>query len=124
MLSLGCLRFNPTSLDDNNVMIREENAICADARSRSVPKGRLANASPTQQRNALAALEVMSRFTANPKWLIYLPPTMSPCETSGLVGIASRTLASFLKDNSNAHPTRAAIALADWMVTELPQMER
>ncbi len=32
--------------------------------------------------NALAALEVMSRFAANPKWLIYLPPTMSPCETS------------------------------------------
>ncbi len=29
-----------------------------------------------------AALEVMSRFTINPKWLIYLPPTMSPSETS------------------------------------------
>jgi protein phosphatase len=24
----------------------------------------------------------MSRFAANPKWIIYLPPTMSPCETS------------------------------------------
>ncbi len=24
----------------------------------------------------------MSRFAVNPKWLIYLPPTMSPCETS------------------------------------------
>jgi polynucleotide kinase-phosphatase len=24
----------------------------------------------------------MSRFTVNPKWLIYLPPTMSPCATS------------------------------------------
>jgi protein phosphatase len=32
--------------------------------------------------NATAALEVMSRFAANPKWLIYLPPTMSPSETS------------------------------------------
>jgi protein phosphatase len=31
---------------------------------------------------ALAALETMSRFTVNPKWLIYLPPTMSPVETS------------------------------------------
>ena len=31
--------------------------------------------------HATAALEVMSRFAANPKWLIYLPPTMSPCET-------------------------------------------
>ncbi len=32
--------------------------------------------------NAAAALEVMSRFAADPRWLIYLPPTMSPCETS------------------------------------------
>ncbi len=29
-----------------------------------------------------AALEMMSRFAANPKWLIHLPPTMSPCATS------------------------------------------
>ena len=35
-----------------------------------------------REENAIAALEVMSRFAANPKWLIYLPPTMSPCETS------------------------------------------
>ena len=34
--------------------------------------------------NSIAALEVMSRFAANPHWLIYLPPTMSPCETSKL----------------------------------------
>jgi protein phosphatase len=35
-----------------------------------------------REENATAALEVMSRFAANPKWLIYLPPTMSPSETS------------------------------------------
>jgi protein phosphatase len=35
-----------------------------------------------REENATAALEVMSRFAADPKWLIYLPPTMSPCETS------------------------------------------
>ncbi|HZZ29143.1 MAG TPA: polynucleotide kinase-phosphatase [Pirellulales bacterium] len=35
-----------------------------------------------REENATAALEVMSRFAVNPKWLIYLPPTMSPCETS------------------------------------------
>ncbi len=32
--------------------------------------------------NAAAALEVISRFAADPHWLIYLPPTMSPCRTS------------------------------------------
>ena len=35
-----------------------------------------------REENAIAALEVMSRFAVSPKWLIYLPPTMSPCETS------------------------------------------
>ncbi len=32
--------------------------------------------------NAAAALEVISRFAVEPKWLIYLPPTMAPGETS------------------------------------------
>ncbi|MBQ0933441.1 polynucleotide kinase-phosphatase [Ideonella alba] len=35
-----------------------------------------------REENAAAALEVMSRFAADPRWLIYLPPTMSPAETS------------------------------------------
>ena len=35
-----------------------------------------------REENAIAALEAMSRFASNPKWLIYLPPTMSPSETS------------------------------------------
>jgi protein phosphatase len=34
--------------------------------------------------NSIAAMELMSRFAADPHWLIYLPPTMSPCETSKL----------------------------------------
>jgi protein phosphatase len=32
--------------------------------------------------NSTTALEVMSRFIVNPKWLIYLPPTMSPPEST------------------------------------------
>ncbi|MEM7221934.1 MAG: polynucleotide kinase-phosphatase [Pseudomonadota bacterium] len=31
---------------------------------------------------AAAALETMSRFAVDPRWLIHLPPTMSPSETS------------------------------------------
>lgn len=30
-----------------------------------------------------AALEVASRFCVDHRWLVYIPPTMSPCETSG-----------------------------------------
>jgi polynucleotide kinase-phosphatase len=40
-----------------------------------------------REENAAAALEVMSRFAVDPKWLIYLPPTMSPCETSDAPGL-------------------------------------
>lgn len=35
-----------------------------------------------REENAIAALEVMSRFAIDPHWLVYLPPTMSPTETS------------------------------------------
>lgn len=43
---------------------------------------RLAGRLNIREENAVAALEVMSRFAADPRWLIYLPPTMAPCETS------------------------------------------
>ena len=36
------------------------------------------------EESAIAALEVMSRFAIAPQWLLYLPPTMSPVETSAL----------------------------------------
>lgn len=45
---------------------------------------RLRSSVTIREENTTAALEVMSRFAANPKWLIYLPPTMSPCDTSRL----------------------------------------
>jgi protein phosphatase len=35
-----------------------------------------------REENATAALEVMSRFAIDPRWLIYLPPTMSPTEST------------------------------------------
>ena len=34
--------------------------------------------------NTLAAIESMSRFSVNPRWLIYVPPTMSPPDASKL----------------------------------------
>src|SRR5215470_7251945 len=37
--------------------------------------------------NAAAALEVMSRFAVDPRWLLYLPPTMSPVATSARPGL-------------------------------------
>jgi protein phosphatase len=34
------------------------------------------------EQHAAAALEVMSRFAIDPRWLLYLPPTMSPVATA------------------------------------------
>jgi protein phosphatase len=48
-----------------------------------------------REENAIAALEVMSRFSANPKWLIYLPPTMSPSETTREPGLLEHPAEGF-----------------------------
>ncbi|MBD2579590.1 polynucleotide kinase-phosphatase [Oscillatoria sp. FACHB-1406] len=48
-----------------------------------------------REENAIAALEVMSRFAANPKWLIYLPPTMSPVATSREPGLLEHPAEAF-----------------------------
>ena len=59
-----------------------------------------------QEENAAAALEVMSRFAVDPRWLVYLPPTMAPCATS--------TLPGFLE-----HPAEAFAAYREEEVREL-----
>ncbi|MCP5047125.1 MAG: polynucleotide kinase-phosphatase [bacterium] len=48
-----------------------------------------------REQHATAALEVMSRFAINPKWLIHLPPTMSPTETSRLEGFLEHPAEAF-----------------------------
>ena len=48
-----------------------------------------------REENAITALEVMSRFAVNPKWLIYLPPTMSPTETTSNPGLLEHPTEGF-----------------------------
>ena len=57
------------------------------------------------QENAMAALEVMSRFAVNPKWLIYLPPTMSPTETSAQPGLLEHPAEAFSYFRHEGIPT-------------------
>jgi protein phosphatase len=47
------------------------------------------------EENASAAIEAMSRFALAPKWLAYLPPTMSPVETSAEAGWLERPEEAF-----------------------------
>src|SRR5262249_32958398 len=57
------------------------------------------------EENAAAALEVMSRFALAPQWLIYLPPTMSPVETSKRDGWLERPeeAFAFMADRGQSH---------------------
>jgi len=48
-----------------------------------------------REENAIAALEVMGRFAVNPKWLVYLPPAVSPCETSSEPGLLEHPAEAF-----------------------------
>ena len=45
--------------------------------------------------NAAAAFEVMNRYAVDPRWLIYLPPTMSPCATSREEGLLEHPAEAF-----------------------------
>lgn len=53
----------------------------ADVAGRRVVGTALLGSVTVQEENAAGALEVMSRFALDPRWLVHLPPTMSPCPT-------------------------------------------
>jgi hypothetical protein len=61
--------------------------------------------------NAAAALEVMSRFAIDPRWLRWLPPTMAPASTSDIEGYLE-------------HPTGALADYAKAGVTEVICQEK
>ena len=66
-----------------------------DVRGKRIVETRLSRSVTITEPNSAAALEVMSRFAMNPKWLIYLPPTMSPSETSALEGMLEHPTEAF-----------------------------
>lgn len=67
----------------------------ADVSGRRWIETRLMKQIVVAEENAAAALEVMSRFAIAPQWLIHLPPTMSPVETSPRDGWLERPEEAF-----------------------------
>jgi protein phosphatase len=53
----------------------------ADVQGKRIVSTRIRGTVTVREENAAAALEIMSRFATDPRWLIYLPPTMSPSDT-------------------------------------------
>jgi protein phosphatase len=58
-----------------------------DVAGKRVIETRLARTVSVREENAAAAIEVMSRFAIDPRWLVCLPPTMAPCATSREPGL-------------------------------------
>lgn len=77
----------------------------ADVSGKRIISTRLRHNITIREENGIAALEVMSRFAANPKWLIYLPPTMSPSETSEHDGFLEHPDEAFAYYRSQGVPT-------------------
>ena len=53
-----------------------------DVAGKRIVQTRLARTVTVREAQSAAALEVMSRFAIDPRWLIHLPPTMAPTATS------------------------------------------
>ncbi len=67
-----------------------------DVIGKRIIQTRLAGRTVTvREENASAALEVMSRFAIDPRWLVYLPPTMAPTATSGRAGLLEHPQETF-----------------------------
>lgn len=67
----------------------------ADVTGKRIVETRLHRTVTIREENAAAALEVMSRFAVDPRWLVYLPPTMSPSETSKAPGLLEHPAEAF-----------------------------
>jgi protein phosphatase len=66
-----------------------------DVLGKRILKPRLGRTVTIREENARAALEVMSRFAVDPRWLVYLPPTMSPPAAAATGDLLERPLEAF-----------------------------
>jgi protein phosphatase len=77
----------------------------ADVMGKRQVETRLAGRITIREENAAAAIEAMSRYAVDPRWLVYLPPTMSPTETSREPGLLEHPAEAFAYFRSNGIPT-------------------
>lgn len=78
------INFNENSQALTSQQVYDDLLNIEDVIGKRIVQTRLKHNITIREENSIAALEIMSRFAINPKWLMYLPPTMSPCETSDI----------------------------------------
>jgi polynucleotide kinase-phosphatase len=76
-----------------------------DVSGKRIIKTRLCGNVTIREENATAALEMMSRFAVDPKWLVTLPPTMSPSETTTRPGLLEHPAEAFAYFRAQGVPT-------------------
>ncbi|GAA0243037.1 polynucleotide kinase-phosphatase [Cryptosporangium japonicum] len=74
---------------------RPDELAITDVTGRRGVETRLAGRVTVREENAAGALEVMSRFALDPRWLLYLPPTMAPCATASTGDLLEHPEAAF-----------------------------
>jgi protein phosphatase len=76
-----------------------------DVAGKRIIQTRLTRTVTIREDQATAAIEVMSRFAMDPRWLIYLPPTMAPTATSPRPDLLEHPNEAFAEYRSNGVPT-------------------
>lgn len=82
-----CEPVKPLQAETRSLTIQQEQddvLDIADVSGKRLISTRIHPSMILREEQSIAALEIMSRFAVNPKWIIYLPPTMSPVSTSNL----------------------------------------
>jgi protein phosphatase len=75
-----------------------------DVMGKRVIQTRLAHTVTIREENASAALEVMGRFALDPRWLVFLPPAMSPTATSDRPDLLEHPNEAFASTPRTASP--------------------
>jgi len=68
--------------EGDNIIAADETLDFADVSGKRILENEWMNRITISAEQGAAALEVLSRFGADPRWLIHLPPTMSPTATA------------------------------------------
>ena len=75
-----------------------------DVAGKRIIQTRLTRTVTVREDQATAAIEVMSRFATDPRWLVYLPPTMAPTATSQRPDLLEHPEQAFAEYRSNGVP--------------------
>ncbi len=75
-----------------------------DVAGKRIIQTRLTRSVTVREENAAAALEVMSRWAMDPRWIVYLPPTMAPTATSTWTDLLEHPASAFAEYRSDGVP--------------------